>query len=90
MAKGKNRRRGERPTDGPDEPLRPLRVEGRCAYCVCEGAAGRMELPGPTKVDRERMRAGERIHYILMCPDCVRPVKVEDPWLPRDSGRNEA
>ncbi len=48
-----------------------------------------MELPGPTKVDRERMRAGERVFYVLTCPECQRPVRVEDPWLPRESGRNE-
>lgn len=84
MAKGGNRKKDERPREGSEEPLKPSRVEGRCAFCPC---SGRMELPGPTRVDRERMRAGERIYYVLLCPECGKPVRVEDPWLPRDSGR---
>ena len=64
-----------------EEALLPDRVEGRCCFCPC--GEGRMELPGPTKDDREKMTAGHRVYYTLMCPECVHPVRVEDPWRPR-------
>lgn len=85
MARGKHRKKKRRREGPEDEPvLRPTKVEGRCAYCPC---GGRIELPGPTKEDREKMRTGSRVHYTLWCPECVRQVLVEDPWEPRDSGR---
>jgi hypothetical protein len=90
VARGKHRKKRERRRDsveGPteDPPLRPTKVEGRCAYCPC--GSGRIELPGPTKEDREKMRAGSRIYYKIVCHECIREVQIEDPWEPRDSGR---
>ena len=86
MARGKHGRRREGPTDDPEQPLKPLRVEGRCAHCPC--GEGRIELPGPSKEDREKMRSGSRVYYTLYCDKCVRKVLIEDPWTPRDSGRS--
>jgi len=88
VARGKQRKR--EPSDPDDAPkpepiFRPHSVQGRCAYCMC--GEGRIELPGPTKEDREKMRGGSRVYYKLWCPGCVKQLTIEDPWLPRDSGR---
>lgn len=80
--KGRNRRGGE-PTPQGDEPvLRPTRVQGRAAWCPC--GEGILEMPGPSREDREKMRAGSRVYYVVVCYVCVRRVTIEDNWNPRD------
>lgn len=57
---------------GKDRPIRPVRVEGRCAFCPC---GARVELPAP---DRD---ASGQTHY-LRCYECIKVLEVKDPWVP--------
>lgn len=56
-----------------DRPIKPVKIEGRCAFCRC---GARVELPAPIKGSHVH-----RIHY-LRCVECIEVLEVTDPWVP--------
>jgi hypothetical protein len=58
-----------------EEPLKPTKVQGRCAWCPC---GERIELPAPT-------RDADVKTVVLRCPGCIKFIEIVDPWKP--SGR---
>jgi hypothetical protein len=56
-----------------DGPIKPTKIEGRCAFCRC---GARIELPAPVRDSK-----GKRFHY-LRCIECIEVLEVEDPWTP--------
>ena len=59
-----------------NRPIRPVKIEGRCAHCRC---GERVEIPDIEGAVEAAKRGNAKVHRIR-CPNCIALLEVRDPY----------